>query len=220
MEPLGNLSLAQVIQNCEEQTSNFLRKRISDTKFCFELFRRAFAEQNYDAVNAIYEIYRILLEKWANQHPLLPQTNETAEYFGLTAYRSFQFAIRPEKIGRFVDLRQILAYLSACVDTSIKQYVRRFPQDELMQPEQDFGYTPDFEETIQAQKLWEYICKLLDDEQSILLARCMYVYDMKPQEIVEQYEHIWPDTETVRVHGQRIRRKLHGSSGLRGWGRH
>ncbi len=218
MTQLPFLSLSQVIQNCEEQTSNFIHKRVSDTRYCFELFRRALSERNSDAIRAVYEIYRTLLEKWAFQHPLLDQTNETAEYFGLIAFRSFQFAIRPEKLSKFDDLRQILAYLAACVDTSIKQYVRRFPRDELFKPEQDFGYTVNFEETIGYEKLWEYVCKVLEDEDSILLAHCIYVQQMKPREIVNQYKNIWPDTEAIRVHGQKIKRKLHNDVKLRGWG--
>src|SRR5258707_6456404 len=179
MDELPDLPLSQVIRNCQEQTLNYIHKRISDTKYCFELFRRALAERNNDALNAVYEIYRSLVEGWAGRHPMLALTNETAEYFALAAFRSFQFAIRPERLSNFADVPQILRYLATCVDTSIKQYVRRFPQDELFQPDQDFGYTPDFEEKIRTQKLWEFICELLEDENSILLAQCFYVYQMK-----------------------------------------
>jgi hypothetical protein len=218
MELLSNLSLTQVIQNCQEQTANFLHKRISDTQYCFELFRRALAERNNDALNAVYEVYRLFLERSAQRHPLLDLTNEIPEYFGLAAFRSFQFAIRPEKFSNFTTLPQILRYLAACVDTSIKQHVRRFQQDELFEPEQDPGYTPDFEEQIRAQKLWDYICEVLEDENSILLAQCVYVYQMKPQEIVEYYPQIWPTANDVRVHAQKIKRKLHNNPRLRGWG--
>jgi hypothetical protein len=219
MTQISLVSLEQIIRNCEEQTSNFIHKRISDTRYCFELFRRALSDRNNDAINAVYEIYRRLLEKWASQHPLLGHTNETAEYFALAAFRSFQFALRPEKLSKFSELRQILAYLSACVDTSIKQYVRRFPQEELLKPDQDFGYAVNFEEVLEFQKLWEHICKLLDDDDSILLAYCIYVQHMKPKEIVEEYKRIWPNAEVIRVQGQNIKRKLHSDPKLRSWGR-
>lgn len=218
MEPLPHLPLTQIIQNCQEQTANFLRKRISDTRYCFELFRRALAERNNDALNAVYEVYRLFLERSAQRHPLLERTNEIPEYFGLAAFRSFQFAIRPEKFSNFTTLPQILRYLAACVDTSIKQHVRRFQQDELFEPEQDPGYTPDFEEQIRAQKLWELIREILEDDSSILLAQCVYVYQMKPLEIVEHYSQLWPTTNHVRVHAQNIKRKLHNNPRLRGWG--
>jgi hypothetical protein len=216
MNPV-DVSLDDLAQRCAEETSKYVRQIENDSRYCFELFRRALVERIPDALARIYEIYQPLLLGWVRRHKQFPLTDETAEYFGTLAFRNFYFAIGGARFSHFDNLAKVLAYLKSCVFTAVAQYARDKKPGDLLPPDIDVPVRYNPTAGVEADELWQYICSLLPDAHDRLLARCVFILDMKPREIVSQYPDIWLEERKVTVAMQRIRRTLHRDRRLRSW---
>ena len=63
-------------------------------------------------------------------------------------------------------------------------------------------------------ELWLHICDLLPDPRDRLLAHCVFVQDLKPQQIVQEHSALWTNERDVSVAIYRIRRRLRNDPGL------
>jgi hypothetical protein len=211
-----NLSVADLAQHCAEETDKFLRRLANDPQYCFELMRRALAEQSDEAFTYIYQVYERPVTSWVYHHSRFALTGESAEFFTSAAFRAFHTALRGPKFDRFPTLAAVLGYLKMCVHSSIAQYLRdeeraqTTPLDDADEPAQ----TPDLGEGAEAGELWAYICRLLPDERDRLLARCAFAQGLKPREIVAAYRTQWSSEREVSVALYRIRRILRADSQL------
>jgi hypothetical protein len=216
---VSTLTVDALAQHCAEDTQKFYRQQSSDSQFCFELLRRALAEQQADAFARVYQIYEAQVLNWVYHHPRFPQTNESTEYFASFAMSRFYFALRGDKFGRFAMLPQVLAYLKMCTHTAILHYLRSQPAAPLADLEE--AHVVDSHQPVDADlsiaELWSHICTLLPDQIDQLLARCVFVQDLKPAEIADRYPQHWRKSREVSVALQRIRRNLRHDPELRRW---
>jgi hypothetical protein len=210
------LSVDQLAQRCVEETAKFNRRQSNDPQFCFELLRRALAEGVAEAFTHAYLIYERQALKWVFSHGGFVETGESADYFARSALSAFYFALRGPKFARFPALRQVLAYLKLCVHTAIAQYLRdQGPAEAPLETTDEVAETPDLGRRADAAELWAYIRGQLPDERDRLLARCVFVQDLPPRQIVELYPAHWSDEREVSVALYRIRRLLRGDAELR-----
>ena len=208
MSEVDRLSIDDLAQRCAAETESFKGRRDSDARFCFELLRRALAENISEAFTRIYQIYERQVLGWVYSHSRFEQTAESADFFVTAAWSTFYFALRGPKFGGFSSLPQALAYLRLCVHTAIAQYLRdqrlAAPLDETY----DVVATSDLDTRIDVANIWKQICRLLPDEHDQLLARCALVEDLKPRQIVKAYPTHWRDEREVSVELYRIRQLL------------
>lgn len=210
------LSVADLAQRCAEETEKFARRVANDTQFCFELLRRALAEQSDDAFTYVFQVYERSVTNWVYHHSRFALTGESAEFFTGAAFRAFHSALQGSKFERFPSLAAILSYLKMCVHTAIAQYLR----DEAravttpLDDEGELPVTPDLGERTDASELWEQICRLLPDERDRLLARCAFAQGLKPREICVAFRSHWSNEREVSVALYRIRRILRGDPEL------
>lgn len=204
------LPTEELARRCAEETEKFNRRQASDPQYCFELFRRALAEDRGDAFTLVYQIYERQVLAWVLHHSRFPQTGESAEFFAAAALRTFYFALRGPKFERFPALPQVLAYLKLCVHTAIAQYIRDQRPDALLPLDNaaTLADTPDLGMRAAALEIWQHICRLLPDERDRLLAYCAFALDLKPRQIVERYPERWRDERDVSLALYRIRRVL------------
>lgn len=216
MTTASALQLDELAQRCADETDRFARQKESDNQFCFELLRRALADGVQEAFAHVYRIYEGRVLGWVHAHSGFPLTGEDAEYFARGALSSFYFALRGPRFARFPSLPQTLAYLKLCVHTAIAQYLRdQQPAAAPIEETGDIGATTDLGERAEAEEVWAHICALLPDEEDRLLARCCFVLDLRPRQIVEQYPRRWATEREVSVALYRIRRLLRGDAELR-----
>ncbi len=215
MSAAAGLPIHELAQRCAQETENFARRRPSDDQFCFELLRRALQEGSPDAFTRVYQIYERQVIAWVYAHSRFEQTGEEAAYFAGQALSAFYFALRGERFARFPALPQVLSYLKLCVHTAIAQYLRdqqsAAPLDETV----DVAETPDLGMRADAAELWEHICRLLPDARDRHLARCVFVHDLKPRQIVAAYPRQWRDEREVTIATYRIRQTLRRDPDLR-----
>lgn len=211
------LSVDDLAQRCAEETDKFNRRQPNDAQFCFELLRRAFAEGVDDALTHVFQIYEQRVLSWVRRHSRFEQTGEDADFFARAAMSTFYFALRGAKFERFPSLPHVLSYLNMCVHTTIAQYIRdqqpgsALPYDAAP----DIAETPDLGTRADAAELWAHICRLLPEERDRLLARCAFLLDLKPRQIVTEYRTHWSSEREISVALYRIRRVLRNDPELR-----
>lgn len=210
------LSVDDLAQRCAEETDKFNRRQDNDAQYCFELLRRALGDGSSDAFTRVYQVYERQVLAWVYSHSRFAQTGESADFFAGSALRTFYFALRGEKFDRFPSLPKVLAYLKMCVHTAIAQYIRdqqpaaTTPLDEVM----EIADTPDLGTRADLAELWTYICHLLPDPRDRLLARYVFVQDLKPRQIVQEHSAQWSTEREVSVAIYRIRRVLRNDATL------
>lgn len=212
----ANLPLNDLAEHCAEETSKFRRAVENDTRYCYELMRRALNDNVSDALTFIYRIYGPLVQSWVYSHNRFAETGEHAEDFVSSALSTFYFAVRAKKFENFDHLGKLLVYLKLCTQTSISQYFRKQSRIQLesIESESDFGHTPNLGEQVDQEQLWKHIQAVFTDANDLLLIRCYFVYDLKPADISEQYPAIWKTARDVSVNLQRVRRTLRSDSEL------
>lgn len=217
---LAELPLDLLAQRATQETEKFSRRQPNDQRFAYELIRRALAEKSDDAFAHVYRIYEPQVLGWVYGYSRFVQTDESAEFFVGAALRTFYVALRGEKFARFSSLPQILTYLKMCVHTSIAQYIRdqqttvSVPLDEIGEVAQ----TPDLGTRAEASALWTYIATLLPDPRDQLLARCAFIQDLMPRQILAAYPTHWSSEREISVALYRIRRVLRADPQLRIYG--
>ena len=217
-DDVQQIQIYELTQRCADETTKFTRHIDSDTRFCFELFRRALVESLPEAITAVFRIYEPLALRWTYAHRQFLQTGESAEYFSSLAIRTLYLQLRGSRFGQFSTLNAILAYLKRCVYTSVALYVRDYGENPLPIPEHIEPADPyDPAGEVGAEDLWNHLCTLLPDEQDQLLARCVFVLDLKPRQIVTLYPAIWQSEREISVALYRIRRVLRSDVQLQQW---
>jgi len=213
------MSLDDLAQRCAKETEKFNHRQSNDPQFCFELLRRALAEGVSEAFTHAYRIYERQVLIWVYSHSAFVQTGESADFFARSALSTFYFALRGPKFDRFPSLSQVLAYLKLCVHTAIMQYLRDQQPEKttLLDDLGDIADTPDLGNRADAAELWEHICRLLPDERDRLLARCVFLQDLKPRQIVGAFRAKWSSEREVSVALYRIRRTPRNDPTLQRW---
>jgi hypothetical protein len=216
MALLTSLSNDDLAHRCAEETEKFNSRQENNPEFCFELMRRALADESDDAFTRVYQIYERQVLNWVYSHTRFAQTGESADFFASSAIRTFYFALRGEKFERFPSLPQVLAYLKMCVHTAIAQYLRDQQPTALtpLDSVSEVSHTINLDSGIDAAELWAYICHLLPDDRDRLLARCVFLLDLKPRQIVTEHPAQWRNEREVSVALYRIRRVLRGDGEL------
>lgn len=216
---IHDIDTDQIALRCQNENRQFARMGTSDPRYCFELFRRALAVQQNDALAHVRSVYHFQLLSWAHHHPYSAQLDEELEYFCEIAFENFYFNLSGDRFAGFTNLPAVLGYLRACIFTAISQYLRSqrthptLPLDDLVETLD----VPDSSESVGAEALWQHICTLLPQPADQQLAYCRFVLAMKPQEIIQHYPGEWESEREVSVDLQRIRRTLRRDTTLRTW---
>ncbi|MEP7356670.1 MAG: hypothetical protein ABI847_05480, partial [Anaerolineales bacterium] len=137
-----------------------------------------------------------------------------ADFFANAAFEKFFFAVGGPKFEGFGSVGALLQYLKLCVHTAIVQYLRDQRQLDLLSiddpdrpvidrdPQQEGG----LETEIDASQFWAAICRLLPAPSDQLLARCVFILEMKPSEIIAAKPGRWSSEREISVALYRIRR--------------
>ncbi len=165
------LTLVGVSFRCRVETHKFLQGKKHDTRYCFELFRRALEEPNTEESKQVwayvYESYYNLTVRWVSRHQLFRLTGEPADYFANVALTKMwlYFAKETGTFSAFADLRSLLRFLQLCINSEIVDYYRKHvariePENEsedgmASQPTEE----PRFN-SLELEELWQEVYKL------------------------------------------------------------
>lgn len=224
---LNSYSLASLAHRCRRETERFFQGGDPDDSFCFELFRRAIAERNQPAWELIFEQYTPLVTGWISRHQAFPQAEEEPVYFVNRAFERMWRAITPEKFERMANLKALIAYLKMCVHAALIEHVERrikpqeIPETDMESDLSRFGGGRDAAAAVRSDMMsaaiWRCVERIVNDEADAVIARCSFVYDMKPSEIAESYPDLFPDVRRVYRQKENLLARLSRDVELQGF---
>ncbi len=198
------LSLIELAQRCAQETDRFHKRQSYDAVYCFELFQRAFANNN-QAWDAIFTQYQPQVAGWVRHHSGFDLSGEEIEYFVLGAFEKFWDAMLPDKFRRFPDLGRLLRYLQLCVHSVITDYNRARDPADSYDPTEELHLDDDSERRefesdilgrISGQKCRDWINERLSEKERLVLR--LYVDDdLRPREIYAQFPNKFQDVDEV-----------------------
>ena len=197
-------------QRCAEETSSYFKYQSNDTRYCFELFRRAIIERDDTAWKALMLQYRPSIARWVNRwvdkHPNFPLLYEEVEDFIAEAFERFWNHFTPEKFSRSPNLEGILKYLKMCVNGTILDVWRKLQRRQLDQnldngeagegPQPtSVGLTP--EAKLQNDEFWELIKTKLRDDKEYTVVYASFDLALSPRQIHAEFPDVFHDIREI-----------------------
>lgn len=201
-----NLELSDLARICAEETELFFQHRDHDTRYCFELFRRAIRENDQTAWEIIYEQYQSLVTGWVRQHQGFETSGEEANFFVTGAFAKISSILTGEKFDKFSNLQSLLSYLKMCVHSVITDYNRTADRanlqvsfEELKIDIQSSEPVPESAvfDKLENQNLWIRINENLNNDKERLVIKGIFVLALKPRELCDYYEGTFTNVEEV-----------------------
>lgn len=227
----GELSIASLAVQCQQETSKYYRTNMSDDRFCFELFRRALGERIEEAWEYIFLQYMPLVRGWVGKNPQFRLTGEEREFFVNRAFEQFWRAVHGEKFrekfGDIGDLKEVLAYLKMCSWTAVGEHAtRRVRTEEVADSDLSEGERVTVSDTSQnpdrmvadaeeAAGIWQLVMDICKSEEERVVARCAFVYGMKPQAIYDEHRELFDSVQVVYRVKENLVARLRRDEGLK-----
>ena len=198
------LDLESLRRRCVTESERFYRGQPHDTRFAYELFRRALVERCDVAWEHLYAIYRPLVESWVRRSGAFASSGESSEYFVGPAFTRFWQAISPERFASFPTLAALLHYLQLCSGCVVIDSVRAQSWAEML-PEEAIpaGYQPSEApddqalESVDRQEFWAFISRLLMGEAERAVVFDSFVMGMKPGDIYGRHQDLFTNIGDV-----------------------
>lgn len=201
---LARMELTTLVRRCLVESERFYRGQPHDTRYAYELFRRALVERNETAWEYIYSHYSGLVESWVRRSGAFVSSGESSEFFVTLAFTKFWRAITPERFASFATLAALLHYLQLCTGCVVIDSVRAQSWAEML-PEEAILFSrtpwaaPDEEATdrVNRQEFWYYINTQLKDEAERVVVFSSFILGMKPGDIYNQRRDLFASVNDV-----------------------
>jgi hypothetical protein len=220
----NHLDLTDLAHSCAKETELFFQHRDNDTRYCFELFRRAACEHDQSAWELIYDQYRSLVTGWVKQHQGFELSGEEEQFFVTGAFAKISNILTAEKFEKFSDLQSLLYYLKMCVHSVITDHNRVVDRvdlhisfEELQINVQAIGppTEEDVVDRIDQRIFWEWINEKLNDRKERLVIQGVFVLALKPRELCDHYRNEFTGVEEVYRIKQNVLARLRRDSKFR-----
>jgi DNA-directed RNA polymerase specialized sigma24 family protein len=167
----------------------------------YELFRRAIVERDEQSWIESAARYRPLLAAWASRCSASAALTESYDDLADQAFARAWSALSPERFASFPTLAALLAYMRACVTTTVIDHARselsreRIEQsiqaEEVTTPEQLIM------DQFQRQEVWRLAETAVSSEQERVVLRETFVYDLPPRAILRRHPDLFADAHVI-----------------------
>ncbi len=216
------MSLPVLVCHCAAESEHFYRGRSHDTRFAYELFRRALVERDELAWEHIYTHYSPLVEGWVRRSGAFASCGESSEFFVGAAFTKFWRAMSPERFATFPTLAALLQYLQLCTSSVVIDSVRaqswaEMVSDEALPVGQQPLVSPDEQalDRVQRAEFWRMINMLLNDDAERAVVIGSFVLGLKPGEIYDDRPDLFGSIGDVYNVKRNVLSRLSRSSELR-----
>ncbi len=198
------LTLTGIVHRCARETERFFQRQEFDSRYCFELFRRAIVHRNQRGWELIYAQYSPQVAGWVEHHSAFPDSGEEIQYFINRTFEKMWNAMTPDKFSNFSDLGSLLSYMRMCVNSVICDHVRRVKylgtdfRDEISP-----NYSPDSRvgdyalDVVHQQEIWDAVATRMRNEQEWHAVYGTFVLDLKPKKICAWFPEMFADAKEV-----------------------
>ena len=203
-DDLHSWTVSTLSARCAEESARFFSALVNETRYCFELFRRAFADRSERAWQEIYDQYEDLAVRWVHRHPAFSSIDEDAHVFVNSAFTKMWRAISPEKFGAFSRLSEVLRYLKMCIGSVLTDYVRKRNETlalSALPPAAERARNVDVERDAarnsDRSQFWQLIVARLKDEREIAVVHDAFALGLKPRQILENRPGLFADVREI-----------------------
>lgn len=219
-----HLDLTNLANHCANETELFFHHRDHDTRYCFELFRRAACEKDQAAWEIIYNQYQSLVKGWVKHHKGFGSSGEEEQFFVTGAFAKMSNILTAEKFAKFSDLQSLLFYLKMCVHSVITDHNRVSDHADLYISIEELQIDikaddPATEERvtdqIEQRRFWNWIDERLNDEKERLVVQGVFVWALKPRELCDRFQNVFIDVGEVYRIKQNVMARLRRDPELR-----
>lgn len=213
-------SLAELARRCHEETERFFRRLAPDTRYCYELFRRALARREEEAFAYIIANYKPLVEGWVRRHPGFAVSGEDTDFFATAAFEKLWQAVPPARFTKFPDLKKLLRYLKLCVGSSIIDYLRTqddtasLDGDDRTLASEPAAPEPPLSRAERAEFWAEVIRRAQNRKERIVAYACLSL-QMKPAEAFREYPGEFENVREIYRVKQNLLERLRRDQDLR-----
>jgi hypothetical protein len=204
---LGLLELEELRHLCAGETEHFFRRLDHDSRYCFELFRRAIVARDQGAWECIYSQYLPLVRGWIHRHSLSASLQEEPQFLANRVFERMWAGVPPQKFANFPELRSILRYLQMCVNAVLVDAMRSREQANLLEEDASSVLQPKgsdrrpLEDTVlrktQAERLWALLEARCKDEKDRCVLRGMFVNALKARELYDANRVLFQDVQEI-----------------------
>ena len=199
----ARMELAALLRRSLTESERFYRGHQHDTRFAYELFRRALVERSEIAWEHVYTHYSPLVESWIRRSGAFPSSGESSEFFVGAAFTKFWRAISA-RFEQFPSLSALLSYLQLCAGSVVIDSVRAQSWAEML-PEEAIPFShaaqtsPDEEamQRVNCAEFWSYVDTQLNSEAERIVVFRSFVLGMKPGDIYTEYQHLFQNINDV-----------------------
>jgi len=192
--PLGQMDLLTLMKRCAVESERFYRGQQHDTRYSYELFRRALVERCEVAWEQLYQHYSSLVEGWVRRSGAFTSSGESSEYFVVGAFTKFWRAVTPDRFTSFPTLAPLLHYLQLCATSVVIDSVRAqswsemLPEDAAVH-ERVSQHAPDEEamDRVHRQEFWRFIDTQLNDDTERIVVYSSFVLGLTPRAIFAEH---------------------------------
>jgi DNA-directed RNA polymerase specialized sigma24 family protein len=220
---VGKMSLPTLIVRCAGESERFYRGHPYDSRFAFELFRRALMDRDEAAWEYVYTHYSPLVESWVRRCGAFAGSGETGEFFVVAAFTKFWRAVTPERFVTFETVAALLHYLQLCAGSVVIDSVRAQSWAEML-PEEALPATqtpvvsPDEQALDRVSRLefWRFIEGQLTGEAERAVVVGSFLLGMKPAEIYQECPDLFESIADVYNAKRNVLSRLARNNDLRG----
>jgi DNA-directed RNA polymerase specialized sigma24 family protein len=167
----------------------------------YELFRRAIMERDEQAWAESAARYRPLLAAWASRCSVSAATVESYDDLADQAFARAWSALSPARFASFPNLAALLAYLRACVTTTVIDCARSELSRERVEQAVEAGEVATPEQVVieqfQRQEVWRITRSLVSSEQQRVVLLETFVYDLPPRAILLRHPTLFTDAVEI-----------------------
>jgi RNA polymerase sigma factor (sigma-70 family) len=206
---LQQMSVGGLAQRCAQETDLYFTHQDYDSRYCFELFRRAIQNNDQHALEAVIVQYQPLVarwvDKWMDKYPDLTSFHEETQDFIAQAFERFWISFTPAKFDRSHSLAAVLRYLQMCVNGAITDAWRkarriRLEQESRDEEQESSESDPTPEDILQKAEFWQLIRKKARDPKEYIVVYAFFHLNLLPREILAEYPGEFKDIKEIYQH--------------------
>lgn len=205
---VNTLSLFDLARHCQQETTHFQKGSTSDTRYCYELWRRGLVERDTDAWDWIYRQYEGLIIAYVKRHPSYGRCYEDALSFVPIILGKMWSAITPDRFDRFPTLASLLKFLQVCTYHLVLDHCT------VNEPEvTDITnaiplIAPPLSRPLDPKAFWGCVEHQARDERERIVIQERLRHERKADDIVQRYPHLFPNKGVLYRVTENLRARL------------
>ena len=226
---LQRMAVADLAQRCVQETDFYFNHKNYDSKYCFELFRRAIQNRDGEAWGLVMLQYQPLVarwvDRWMSKHPDFSQFNEETQDFVAQAFERLWVSFTPAKLEKSQSLAAVLRYLQMCANGALTDAWRKLHrlqiEQEAQDEEQEFSEPdPTPEDLLQNDEFWQLIRKKAKDPKEYIVIYASFYLALSPREILAEYPGEFRQIKEIYQHKANFLERLARDDEFKDFDRH